>query len=284
MGVCKIQFALCYVFLFLKCSGLHAQSQLFVLSYNTYNGFQNDTIIQQQYVNWVKKSNPHIIAYQEMNGFDQKKLEAFAREYGHSFAVLSKTGGYPVALTSEFPIVNVQKVLDNMNHGYIYANTFNTHVFVVHLSPADYVKRTNELQTVLAHAATLPNNEPVIILGDFNALSKKDAEYYGLDLLEALRKRDEVYNQNNLSGNVLDYSVMDLMPATGFYDSYWEASDSYQYSLPTLRYQTRPVRRIDYIWVNEYVKDDILDAGIIVDDDTDIMSDHYPTYLKLNLK
>ena len=284
MGKCKIKFVLFCVFLIPLFSGLHAQNRLSLLSYNTYNGFQSDTIIQQQYVSWIKKIDPHIIAYQEMNKFTQKKLEDFAKQYGHSFAVLSKTDGYPVALTSKFPIVNVQKVVDNMTHVYLYAYTFDTHVFIVHLSPSDYRKRTDELQTVLAHAATLPKNQRILILGDFNAFDKKDSEYYGLDLLEAMRKRDETYSQNNLNGNVFDYSVMDLMRAAGFYDSYWEVRDSYQYSMPTSKYQTRPVRRVDYIWMNEHVKNDIIDAGIIVDDDTDIMSDHYPAYLKLHLR
>lgn len=258
-----------------------SQNQLSILSYNTYNGFQSDSTVMDEYREWVKEIHPDIITYQEMNKFTQKSLEEFASGYGHDYAVLIKEEGYPVAISSKYPIVNVQKVTDNMHHGYLYANISGAHFFVLHLSPFDHRFRAKELKLVLAHAASLPRSDKVFIMGDFNAFDHKDAEYYKEDLFEAMRKRDSTYNQNNLNAGSLDYSVMDLMEDAGFYDSYWEVNDTYHYSMPTPKYQTRPVRRIDYIWVNEHVKGSIIDAGIIADEHTDVMSDHYPTYLIL---
>lgn len=258
-----------------------SQNELSILSYNTYNGFQSDTSVMDQYLEWVKDLDPDVVAYQEMNKFSQKSLEEFASEYGHDYAVLIKEEGYPVAISSKYPIVNVQKVTDNMHHGYLYANVLGTHIFIVHLSPFDHRFRAKELRLVLAHAASLSESDRVLIMGDFNAFDKKDAAYYKEDLFEAMRKRDSTYNQNNLNAGSLDYSVMDLMENAGFHDSYWEIKDTYHYSMPTPKYQTRPVRRIDYIWVNEQGKEDILDAGIIADEHTNVMSDHYPTYIIL---
>lgn len=260
-----------------------SQDQLSILSYNTYNGFQSDTNVMNQYLEWVEDVDPDIIAYQEMNKFTQKGLEEFAAQYGHDYAVLIKEEGYPVAISSKYPIVNVQKVTDNMHHGYLYANVLGTHIFIVHLSPFDHRFRAKELKLVLAHAASLPASDKILIMGDFNAFDKKDAASYEDDLFEAMRKRDSTYNQNNLNAGSLDYSVMDLMEDAGFYDSYWEVKDAYQYSMPTPKYQTRPVRRIDYIWVNEQGKEDILDAGIIADEHTNVISDHYPTYIILEI-
>lgn len=274
-----------FIIVLIVCTSinLQAQKQLSVLSYNTYNGFQSDTIIQKQYITWVKKMNPDIIAYQEMK-FTQKQFENFAAKYNHNFAVLSKTEGYPVAISSKYPIVNVQKVEDNMHHIYLYANTHNTHIFIVHLSPFGYQKRANELRIVLAHAATLPQDERILIMGDFNALDKSDSTYYGESLLNDMIKRDKTYNQNNLNNGVLDYSVMDLLASAGYKDSYWLINSQYQFSMPTKKYRTRSVRRIDYIWTNNKMKNDILKSGIIIDDDTENMSDHYPTYINFSIK
>lgn len=275
-----------FIIVLIVCTSinLQAQKQLSVLSYNTYNGFQSDTIIQKQYITWVKKMNPDIIAYQEMNKFTQNQFENFAAKYNHNFAVLSKTEGYPVAISSKYPIVNVQKVEDNMHHIYLYANTHNTHIFVVHLSPFGYQKRANELRIVLAHAATLPQDERILIMGDFNALDKSDSTYYGESLLNDMIKRDKTYNQNNLNNGVLDYSVMDLLASAGYKDSYWLINSQYQFSMPTKKYRTRSVRRIDYIWTNNKMKNDLLKSGIIIDDDTENMSDHYPTYINFSVK
>lgn len=258
-----------------------AQEQLSILSYNTYNGFQSDTNVMHQYLEWIHDVDPDVITYQEMNEFSQESLEDFASKYGHDYAVLLKEEGYPVAISSKYPIVNVQRVTDNMHHGYLYAYVAGYHIFVVHLSPFDHAYRAKELNLVLAHAASLPEMDRILIMGDFNAFDKSDAAYYKNDLFEAMRKRDSTYNQNNLNEGSLDYSVMDLMEDAGFIDSYWEVNDTYQYSMPTPKYQTRPVRRIDYIWTNKHVKDKIVNAGIIADDYTNVMSDHYPTYLIL---
>lgn len=251
-----------------------------VLSYNVYNGFQSDSAIQAKYVTWVKEIDPDIIAYQEMNKFTQDRIEDFAAQYGHPYAVLSKTEGYPVAFSSKHPIVNVQKVVDNMTHAYLYANINHTHVFVAHLSPAFFKKRAEELRLILAHAATLPKDEKILIMGDFNALDRRDANQYGDELLQNMQDRDKKYNQGNLNNGALDYSVMDLLTSAGYKDTYWLVNDRYHHSMPTKKYLTRATRRIDYIWANLTMAKDIKKAVIIYDKDTEEMSDHYPIFIE----
>src|SRR5690606_14682383 len=79
-----------------------AQSEFKVLSYNVLEGLQQDSLIQEEYQEWVRKIDPDIVAYQEMNKFTQRGLEQFARRYGHPYAVMSKLEGYPVALSSKY--------------------------------------------------------------------------------------------------------------------------------------------------------------------------------------
>lgn len=274
--IVAILFTLIYSF------DVSTQNKMKVISYNTHKAFQNDSIIQKQYINWVKKINPDIVAYQEMNKFTQKGLEEFAAHYGHPYAVLSMAEGNrnPVALSSKYPIVNVQKVVDNMWHTYLYANINNIHFFVVHFSSSFYMKRAQELRIVLAHAATLPKDDRILIMGDFNAFSRKDAENYGEDLFNNMKDRDEEHDQQNLNNGELDYSVTDQMISAGYKDAYWLVNEHFKHSLPTKKYLTRSVRRIDYIWANSVMAKEIIKSDIIHDNDTDEMSDHYPMYIE----
>ena len=262
----------------------HSQNEMRILTYNVLNGFQSDSVIQKQYLQWVRLIDPDVVAYQEMNHFTQARLESLASQYGHPYAVLSKTEGYPVALSSKYPIVNVQKVIDNMWHAYLYANINSIHVFVLHLSPASYEKRSEELRLVLAHAATLPKEERILIMGDFNAFDKRDANHYGEDMKEEFRERTIKFNHRNLKDGEIDYSTMDQMAASGFKDAYWLVNDHFKYSMPTKNYSARPTRRIDFIWVNSALADDIIKSDIIYDKDTNQISDHYPMFIEFYLK
>ncbi len=261
---------------------LSAQQKLSVLSYNVLKGLQADSVNQNTYVDWVKKISPDIVAYQEMNGFTQKKLEDFAAQYNHPYAVLSKTDGFPVALSSKYPIVNVQKVVDNMWHAYIYANINNVHVFVLHLSPFSYRKRQAEVAEILARAALIPENEPVMIMGDFNSLSADDSVAYDGAFWEnqkaAEKKRKIIQNLNN---GQLDFSVTNAMKKAGFHDALHMHNKKFRHSAPTKKYFHDIVKRIDYVWVNDVLAKQVTKADIIYDDVTDSISDHYPLYIEI---
>lgn len=261
-----------------------AQESIVFLSYNTYNGFQNDTVVMDQYQKWIGKINPSVIAYQEMNNFSPQKLKKFAASYGHSHSVLSKIDGYPLAITSRFPISKTQSINEGMHHGYLYAQILNFHIFVVHLSPFDHEVRSVELRKVMEHASTFSEDARILIVGDFNALDRSDAGSYGKDLFRDLAKRDSTYNQNNLNANALDYTVMDILPEYNFSDTYWSTNTHYQYSMPTKKFRTRSVRRIDYIWAKNVQESEITDSGILVDQDTEVMSDHYPVFIQLKVE
>lgn len=261
---------------------LSAQQKLRILSYNVLKGFQSDSLNENTYVDWVKTIAPDMISYEEMNGFTQKKLEDLASRYGHPYAVLSKTDGFPVALSSKFPIVNVQKVVDNMWHAYIYANINNVHVFVTHLSPFSYRKRQTEVAEILARAALIPKNEPVMIMGDFNSLAASDSASYNAAFLEnekaAEKKRAIVQNLNN---GQLDFSVTNAMKEAGFYDSLPLFHKTFQRSVDTKKYPRDFQKRIDYVWVNKVLAKKLVKADILYNSATDSISDHYPMYIEL---
>lgn len=265
--------------------GLHAQETLSILSYNILEGLRGDTAVEQGYVDWVSDLSPDIIAYQEMNGFTQRKLEALAMRYGHPYAVLSKTEGYPVAVTSKYPIVSVEKVVDNMWHAYIYARINGVHVFVVHFSPHQYEKRRHEVREILARAALIPEGEPIAIMGDFNSLSKDDEEHYDEAFLEV--KRSAEANRahiRNLDNGMLDYSVTRAMKEAGFTDSLRVFEPRFQHTFPTKAFFKNVTQRIDYIWVNEAMAKKLVSAKVIYDEETEQISDHYPIFAEFDFQ
>lgn len=89
------------------------------------------------------------------------------------------------------------------------------------------------MRSVLAHAATLPQGARILIMGDFNALDRKDASQCGEELLGNMQARDKKHNQGNLNDGALDYSVMDQLTTAGYKDTYWLVNDRYKHRLPT---------------------------------------------------
>ena len=266
-------------------SNFYGQKPLRVLSYNILEGLQGDTAVQEEFINWAKKIDPDIIGFQEMNNFTQAKIQSFAAQYGHNYAVLSKTGGYPVALTSKYPIVNVQKVTDNMHHVYLVANINNINVIVIHFSPSSYQKRQMEVKEILARADLFPENEMTLILGDFNSLSERDAAFYGKEDLNAQKEREKKESHiRNLNNGQFDYSVINAIEKAGFQDILLKFHKDFQPTFPTDNYKAIISKRIDFVFVNPELGKTAISAEIIRDNVTDKISDHYPVFVTFDLK
>lgn len=275
------------ILIFISCfivQSAAAQGDFKVLSYNVLMGLQQDSVMQEEYQKWVREVDPDIIAYQEMNKFTQQGLEKFANRHGHPYAVMSKLDGFPVALSSKYPIVNVQKVVDNMWHAYLYANVNNIHVFVIHFSPFSYEKRQHEMRQVLAHAALLPQDEKIIIMGDFNSLSQEDAQYHTQEMVQAMLEREKKEDHiRNLNNGKIDYTVMSAIMEAGYKDAFLLKNDSLIYSVPTKKYGKPSTRRIDFIWTNPVLSERLTSSTIIQDATTDKISDHYPVMVTFDL-
>jgi exodeoxyribonuclease III len=278
-----------FLALFISITLLHpsyGQGNFKILSYNVLYGFQSDSVNKSEYVSWVKGIDPDIIAYQEMNGFTQKSIEEFAARYGHPYAVISKTEGFPVALSSKYPIVNVQKVVDNMHHAYLVANINKINVIVIHFSPFSYKKRNLEVNEVLARAALFSPKEEIVIMGDFNSLSSLDDEYYKDEGYLRTMQEKELKEKHirNLNNGKIDYTVTGSMIQSGYIDLVRKFHSDMQFSIPTKKYGTEYPKRIDFIWANPSFAKEASSAIIIHDEKTDKMSDHYPVLATFQIR
>ena len=264
------------------------QKNLKIISYNILEGMKLDTTSNKDYfVSWVKSQNPDILALQELNSFTQKQLEELARKFNHPYAVLLKEKGYPVGLTSKFPIINVEKVLDNMLHGFIKAEILDYSIYVIHLSPHKYQKRREETDLILQMSQSKPNHQKkTIIMGDFNSISESDAEAYkDGKLWERFNFNDNKYPTHaNLCNGQLDYEVHRKIVNAGYVDAFKLLNKPYDYSAPTLLTSNggeTPSYRIDFIYVSKSLKHRIKRAAIVKDDFTNYYSDHYPVVIEI---
>jgi len=268
-----------------------------ILNYNVLHGLNNDTAKIEAFIRWVKEQKPDVIAFQELNDFNLDKLQAMAAAYGHPYAAINTGVTHPVGLTSRYPITQVKRDTLTMWHSYLYGNIQGLHIFVTHLSPFEVQLRREDVDKIIKHAALLPQQEKILIAGDFNSLAATDSLHYGADLLTAMRRSEgrlepksglpivkgKTIYRNNLDNGYIDYTVTGKMIAAGYIDAYYLFQRTFKPSVPTKGHASKnsKLRRIDYIWVNGAAARNVVAADIIHDAQTHHLSDHYPVFVEI---
>lgn len=275
--------------LFAWGSNFAQNKRLRVITYNILEGMKLDTSVgKPNFVNWLKEMDPDVLAMQEVTGFTQASLEKLAQSYGHPYAVLLIEGEkYPVALTSKYPIVNVQKVSDNMDRGFIMARIKDVNVVCLHFTPFDYRKRAQEVDLLLAYINAQPVKQRWMIMGDFNTVSPADSAVYRDGRMVA---NYEAYEKKyppiqKLFNGKLDYTVIEKIIANGFTDALKTTTPEFVKTVHPKRFEpkTHPdvPSRIDFIFVSKDLVKKIAASRVLVDDFTDNYSDHYPVLMDL---
>jgi exonuclease III len=260
------------------------KGSLKILSYNVYEGFRKDTAVMRTFLNWVDTLHPDVVAFQEMQHVTAAEFGDFAKRCGFPYAVLLKETGFPVALASRYPITGVEKVTKDMHHGFIYATIEGYHFLVIHLSPVTYIKRVEEVNTMLTFLKTKPAGEKLLIMGDFNNLSPQDSVDYDNPHKMKLMTQSEINHpgQFSLKDGKIEYTAIREIIDAGFTDTWKLFHTQYEKSAPTKVRKHTNYSRIDYIWVNEQLKKNCAAAYLVKDNVTDYLSDHYPMVLVLN--
>lgn len=194
--------------------GQQNSEKLRIITYNIWNGFDwgKDQDRRDRLIAWMKLQEPDVVVLQELCGYNQEKLLEDAKAWGHPYAVILKTDGYPVGLTSNNPIELKEKIFEGMHHGALHCKSHGIDFMVIHFSPSSYLKRREEAKIILKNLERIrQNTDKYVVLGDFNAHSPFDADLYQADgpLLTRLRKSnaDKPVKGNLFNGN-LDYAVL----------------------------------------------------------------------------
>ncbi len=267
------------------------ENDIRIISYNIWNGFEWGKHEQRHaaFIDWMKAQDADVAALQELCGYDMKKLQADAAQWGHPHVAILKTEGYPVGLTSKEPITTKERLLDGLWHGMLHAETSGIDFFVVHLSPADAEIRLKEAR-IITECVAAAEVVDFLILGDFNAHSPADAD---LDrerqsLLERYRRSDEGHEQHqNLLLGEFDVSVISRflsLPAIDVSLGRVDAARRFSYPAPALvgHYEQTPEsvveyrERIDYILASPGLATRCTRATIVNSGATEGLSDHFP--------
>lgn len=273
----KSLYKTCLLIIALFITGnLFAQDTLRVLSYNILEGMKTDTTKGKTvFVNWIKKQNPDILALQECNKFTEESLNQLARSFGHPYSIIVKLKGYPVGLTSKYPILNAERINENMTHGFIVANVLKYNILVAHLNPHNYEKRREEIGIILQKIKDSNQKKNWIMMGDLNSLSPLDRNNYadGVYLNRLIENEKKHANHHNLEdGKYLDFEVQQKILDFGLIDA--------MKSLPTGN--DFKSTRIDYIYLSKNLRSGLEYCKFIYDDFTKKHSDHRPILMKLS--
>ena len=276
-------------------ASLEEAKDLKIISYNVYNGMKLDESEgKQKFIDWAKMQDADIIAWQEMNFFTREKLENFAASYGHNYAVLLKESPddpafFPVAITSKYPIVNVNKVVDNLWHGALYADVGKYHFVITHMNPFWTSKRIDEINLIIDSIKY--SSDPKgkwIIAGDLNSFSPADkTEYDNSNLLEDIKdKQKKRPILDNLVNGQLSYTVQQNLLDAGYIDALKLKNKQFISTAPTKVFydQASTPLRYDYIYVSPKLKKDVIDVKVLKDEFTDTYSDHYPVQMTIRNK
>jgi len=276
-------------------ASLEEAKDLKIISYNVYNGMKLDESEgKQKFIDWAKMQDADIIAWQEMNFFTREKLENFAASYGHNYAVLLKESPddpafFPVAITSKYPIINVNKVVDNLWHGALYADVGKYHFVITHMNPFWTSKRIDEINLIIDSIKY--SSDPKgkwIIAGDLNSFSPADkTEYDNSNLLEDIKdKQKKRPILDNLVNGQLSYTVQQNLLDAGYIDALKLKNKQFISTAPTKVFydQASTPLRYDYIYVSPKLKNDVIDVKVLKDEFTDTYSDHYPVQMIIHNK
>ncbi|MCG8308756.1 MAG: endonuclease/exonuclease/phosphatase family protein [Cytophagales bacterium] len=269
--------------------------KLKVVSYNIWNGYEwgKDSLRRSKLIGWMDARKPDIVALQELCAYTEEKLAKDAGAWGHEHSVLLKKTGYSVGITSRYPIIVKEKILEGMHHGALHCEIKGVEVFVIHLSPFSWKKRDEEADILLSRIKKrqlLQHDKDIIVCGDFNALSPVDYDWYNgnASLLEKRRESEKKHEHiENLRNGMLCFSTISKFMGAGLYDvcARYVNEGSDRRTSPTLvfaknkedeeRLRKNSVR-IDFILASYSLAEKCTNAAILNKNETSRLSDHYP--------
>lgn len=246
----------------------------------TYNLFEGAHTSYAQLVDFVKSSDVGILCLQEVNEWqnnDFAQLKDFAAQCGFSHYIFGDSNTeFKLATLSRYPITSQQVYVDEFWHSVIVAQMGGVTIVNLHLNPKWEGPRIDEVKKLLT---LIDANTPTILVGDFNSLSKQD-RYPGSLLTEL-----QTHGITKFGRDELTFSVTDMLESAGFIDIAAKFG-SLENTVPSAFNKDKnhevPLR-LDYVFASKLAAQDIKGVEIVKNETTDIISDHYPLSVNVDL-
>lgn len=266
-----------------------------VMSYNVWYAF-NEGKHKTEGLEWVSSQTADVVSLQELTNIKPEKLQEYATAWNHPHSALLKTSGFSVGLTSRYPIEVIEKRVKGMHHGYLHARINDIHYFAVHLSPFKWAVRQREAD-ILSKAIVplIEQNQSVIVLGDFNAVSSGDKEWLeaksNSERIANMKKTDDKHGHvQNLKDGKFHYGTLNTFFKAGLVDTaekHLPRKPENRLSIPTgvhTKTGEAPERgsRIDFILASKDLK--VKGCQIVTEGVVNKVSDHYPVITDFTIK
>lgn len=248
-----------------------------IAHYNISQGGQNRTDKLKEV---IKDINPDVLGILEAVDWNKEKEETkeLVKELGFKYFEIAKAPKHNIAILSNEPI-SVNVINRNIKHVVLQAELVNLNIclFFIHLSPVSEEDRLTELDEILFHSK---NYSRVIIMGDFNSLSRSDPYDKEFILQSLLEKGIKKYGENYLR-----FDVIDKLEKEKYIDIAKYFKKDHINTVPTLfnvdaNHQV-PLR-IDYIFSSKSLLPYIRNIEVLKNNNSDFASDHYPFYIDLD--
>lgn len=227
--------------------------------------------------------SPDVCCVLEAAGWEENLsfYEAYCKQMGFSYFYFSKANSrHNIAVFSKLQLI-VSSVTESIKHVIVKAvidegDQKGTALFFLHLSPVSEDARLLEVAALLN---SIDHKIPTLVLGDFNSLSPFD-QYKKESLLHSFKQK----NITKYGTDVLRFDVIPKMESSGFVDVFRYLKKGFEYSVPTAM-NTDPNHemklRIDYVFANDCVLDQIISTDFEKGTLTDSASDHYPLWVDI---
>ncbi|MEC9094978.1 MAG: endonuclease/exonuclease/phosphatase family protein [Planctomycetota bacterium] len=277
---------------------------LTVLNYNVYNGFRGGKSYKEG-VQWVNTVAPDIAAWQELVGWNEKRLQANASQWKHPYAATLKGGGYNIGLSSRKEIEVINRRTMGFWHGYLHCRTYGIDIIVCHLWPGSRREQIKEAAQLCELVQKLAGEgKQVILMGDFNAHIKSDANWLNKQRALIERRlpsdRKKPLEDRFIVDNQWNFDVMDkimeapLTDLVGMNFARRVKSPTYEQLVQLGSFPTRVLNhvntealqrgfleRIDFILATPELSKLNTEAQIVREPDVlERISDHYPVIAK----
>ena len=266
-----------------------------VIEYNVLNGFCGDKTPYKLnekrlslFIKFVKKENPDILILTEAYFFPFAKKDSLAdldktfRDlYNENSDLAHNYFRWAPVILSKFEIENFDISFSKYHFNYLKANLkingkkITIDVFHPHPDTTEEEK-ANFLEMVLKN-----KTDNYVLVGDFNSLSPEDS-YDERKLIRGyesfMKSKGKAKVEDMLRGLVVKRILKN-----GLFDTYKTGKNGTDFTIPTdlMSRNKDAAARIDYIFASKNFK--TLESGIIKNQTTEQISDHYPVYAVLEI-
>ncbi len=281
-----VSFLIYFSIAYLSCNNHHKADRtenLNIISYNIWVGYIDVESKQrlplyhsgekrkEGIYKWLKEQNSDVIFFQELIDYSGDKLMSESRFWGHKYAVTLRDSGMAIGFSSKYPIEVKEIFTEGMHHGLIYCSILGVDIIGTHLWPRFDEKIVDEVKIVGKRVSeSLTKENPVIVLGDFNAFSPQDDPYIDSTTIKLYRD----WWKWKLENGRPSYRVVQELLDLGMKDV-------------CVKFDKNNVarkQRYDFIFASPELVEKCTDATHYQDEEFLKLSDHFPVSAEFELK